>query len=196
MTPTDTPAAARVQAGHIPGEAGLWVMILGDMTVFGLFFITFAVYRIDDAALFAASQLQLNQALGLVNTLLLLTSSFAVASAVQALRAGRHASARRSTSIGIALGIGFVGVKAIEYGEKFAVGILPTTNDFFMFYFAFTAIHLLHVFVGLAALLFVRSRCTANVTTGGMSAVEGCGVFWHLVDILWVILFAIFYLHQ
>jgi nitric oxide reductase NorE protein len=196
MTPTDTIPAAQPQAVHIPGEAGLWIMIFGDMMVFGLFFITFAAYRIDEAALFAASQHQLNQALGLINTVLLLTSSFAVATAVKTLRAGHHDSARRATTVGIALGLGFVGVKAMEYGEKFAAGILPTTNDFFMFYFAFTAIHLLHVLVGLAALLFVRSRCTPNIASVAMGAVEGCGVFWHLVDVLWVILFAIFYLHQ
>lgn len=187
---------SKAQAGHIPGEAGLWIMIFGDMAVFGLFFATFAVYRIDEAALFALSQAKLNPALGLINTLLLLTSSFAVATAVQALRAGRPDPARRAATVGIVLGVGFVGVKAIEYGEKFSAGITPTTNDFFMFYFAFTAIHLLHVLVGLAALLFLRSRCTTAITPGGMNAVEGCGVFWHLVDVLWVVLFAMFYLHH
>lgn len=196
MTLNDLNTSSDHQAGHIPGEAGLWIMILGDMMVFGLFFVTFAVYRIDQSALFGGSQVQLNQAIGLLNTLLLLTSSLAVAIAVQALRAGRPASARRAVTMGIALGLGFVGLKAIEYGEKFAVGITPTTNDFFMFYFAFTAVHLLHVLVGLGALLFLRSRCIPSVTPGGLSVVEGCGVFWHLVDVLWVVLFAIFYLHH
>ena len=192
-----TPALQRPAPGaHIPGEAGLWVMIFGDMLVFGLFFVTFAVYRLDEVGIFTASQARLNQGLGLLNTLLLLTSSLAVALAVGRLREGRPVPARRAATAGIVLGLGFVCVKVVEYGEKFTAGIVPTTNDFFMFYFAFTAIHLLHVLVGIAALLFLRSRCTATVTPGGMSAVEGCGVFWHLVDVLWVVLFAILYLHQ
>ncbi|MFT4054123.1 MAG: cytochrome c oxidase subunit 3 [Novosphingobium sp.] len=193
---TDFTASHPAPGTHIPGEAGLWVMIFGDMLVFGLFFVTFAVYRLDEVATFTASQARLNQGLGLLNTLLLLTSSLAVARAVGKLREGHAAQARRAATAGIILGLGFVGVKFVEYGEKFADGILPTTNDFFMFYFAFTAIHLLHVLVGIAALLFVRWRCGTAVTRGGMSAVEGCGVFWHLVDVLWVVLFAILYLHQ
>lgn len=194
-------ASARVatpdrQRVHVPGEAGLWVMIFGDMLIFGLFFVTFAVYRLDEVALFMASEGRLNQGFGLLNTMLLLTSSMFVASAVSDARSARFDKARRNVSLGMVLGIAFVAVKAVEYGEKFAVGITPATNMFFMFYFAFTAIHLLHVIVGLIALLFLRSQCTPRSQPGAMSAIEGCGVFWHLVDILWVVLFAILYLHQ
>lgn len=194
--PSEMPKGAAPAQPHIPGEPGLWVMIFGDMLVFGLFFVTFGSYRLEQAALFAESQARLNQGLGLLNTLLLLTSSLAIALAIAALREGRQAQAKRATQIAMALGIGFVIVKAFEYSEKFAAGITPTTNDFFMFYFAFTAIHLLHVIVGLAALTFVRARCATPMTEGGFKAVEGCAVFWHLVDILWVVLFAILYLHQ
>lgn len=196
MNGADTRPASRPVAGHIPGEPGLWVMIFGDMLVFGLFFITFGTYRLSQGALFAASQAHLNQVLGLLNTMLLLTSSLAIALTVNGLREGRHQQARRTSQFGILLGLGFVVVKAFEYREKFAAGITPTTNDFFMFYFAFTAIHLLHVIAGLAALTFIRSQCTGPVTEGTMKAVEGCAVFWHLVDILWVVLFAILYLHH
>ncbi|WP_313805984.1 cytochrome c oxidase subunit 3 [Sphingobium sp.] len=188
--PASAPAGQRV-----PGEPGLWVMIFGDLLAFGLFFVTFGVYRLSQSATFAASQARLNQGLGLLNTMLLLTSSLAIAIAVKALRERRLNDARQATHIGMALGFGFVGVKTIEYGEKFAAGITPISNDFFMFYFAFTAIHLLHVLVGLGALTFIRSRCAAVPTANGYKAVEGCAIFWHLVDILWVILFAILYLH-
>lgn len=181
--------------GHIPGEPGLWVMIFGDLVVFSLFFITFALYRLDDAALFRQSQAQLSQGFGLVNTLLLLTSSFAIAVALKRMREGQGDRARRSANVGLLLGAGFVLVKVLEYREKFAAGIYPTTNDFFMFYFAFTGIHLLHVLVGLAALVFVRASCGVALTVGRLRAVEACAVFWHLVDILWVVLFAILYLH-
>ncbi|MEO0033653.1 MAG: hypothetical protein RIS94_3411 [Pseudomonadota bacterium] len=181
---------------HIPGEPGLWVMIFGDLLVFSLFFVTFATYRMADAALFAQSQARLNQASGLVNTLLLLTSSFAIAVAVNRLRSGEAVRARSAANAGLLFGAAFVVVKLLEYREKFLAGLYPTTNDFFMFYFAFTGIHLLHVLVGLAALAFVRHACGAPLTPGRFRAVEACAVFWHLVDVLWVILFAILYLHN
>ena len=200
FNPDPLPAAPARQAAaghgrHIPGEPGLWVMIFGDLLVFSLFFLTFADYRISEHALFAAGRAQLSQDLGLLNTLLLLTSSFAVASGLQALRAGKVGQARRATLAGIVLGLGFVAVKFFEYHAKFAAGLYPTTNDFFMFYFAFTGIHLIHVLIGLGALGFIRHSCQLPLTTGRLAAVEACAVFWHLVDILWVILFAVVYLH-
>nr|WP_087574916.1 cytochrome c oxidase subunit 3 [Sphingomonas sp. CDS-1] len=188
-----------VQHAHtkrIPGEPGLWVIVFGDLLVFGLFFLTFATYRLDEVALFSRSQVQLNQGLGLLNTMLLLSSSLAIAIAVAALREGALSRARLSTNLAILFGLGFIGVKIIEYSEKIAAGINPTTNNFFMFYFSFTGIHLLHVIAGLGALAFIRTRCNAPLVPNGIKAIEGCALFWHLVDILWVILFAILYLHQ
>lgn len=196
MITAEVAAARDKHAGRVPGEPGLWVIIFGDLLVFGLFFITFAVYRMGDVGPYARAQAALNQGLGLLNTMLLLASSLAVAIAVPALRSGEAGKARRATTGAILCGLGFVGVKVIEYGEKIRAGMTPTSNEFFMFYFSFTGIHLLHVLAGLAALLFVRSRCSGQPTSGTISAVEGCAIFWHLVDILWVVLFAILYLHQ
>lgn len=128
--------------------------------------------------------------------MLLLSSSLAIAIAVAALRAGTLRQARLRANFGIGFGLAFICVEIIEYGEKIAAGINPTTNNFFMFYFSFTGIHLLHVIVGLGALAFILSRCNALPTPNGIRVIEGCAIFWHLVDILWVILFAILYLHQ
>lgn len=191
MLATRNETAAR---GHIPGEPGLWVLVLGDLFVFGLFFGTIAYYRLGEPALFAASQARLDQLSGLVNTLLLLTSSWCIVQALHAARRGDRRAAPRWTGFAMVLGVGFVAIKANEYGHKVAAGLLPTTNDFFMLYFVFTGIHLVHVLVGLAVLALVRRGVARPLTAPQLKLVEGAAVFWHMVDILWVILFALFYL--
>ena len=181
---------------HIPGEAGVWILIFGDLMVFSLFFVTFADYRASQVALFQASQAQLSQAFGLINTLLLLTSSWLLAEALNAARRQAPHKAARLASGAILLGLGFVIVKIFEYAAKFDAGIGPSSNEFFMLYFAFTGVHLLHVLVGIGLLLFVRSRLSRPIVADGMKLVECAAIFWHLVDILWVILFALLYLHR
>ncbi len=182
-------------APHIPGEEGLWVLVLGDMMVFSLFFLTFTYYRGQEAALFAQSQKAMNQYCGIINTVLLLTSSWFVANALNAARAGMGARAQRLFSLAGLCGLGFVLVKIFEYSGKFHAGITITTNDFFMFYFMFTGIHLVHVLIGLAVLSYAHRRAgRAVLRPADLSALECCAIFWHLVDFLWIVLFAIFYL--
>lgn len=185
-----------VAARRVPGEPGIWVIIFGDLLVFSLFFGTFAYYRMGAPEMFRQAQAHLNQGFGLLNTLLLLTSSWAVAKSIGLTRAGQGAQGRRFASVAMLLGVGFVVVKVFEYREKLAAGIGPSTNDFFMLYFTYTGIHLLHVLAGLGALAFLRSRAIRPPEPDTIAAIEACGIFWHLVDILWVVLFAILYLHR
>lgn len=180
----------------IPAEPGLWVIIFGDMFVFGLFFGTFAYYRLQQPALFHASQAGLNQGIGLLNTMFLLTSSWFVANAVQASRGAKTRAASRWATGAILLGGCFVAAKILEYAEKVRAGITPATNDFFMLYFVFTGIHLAHVVIGVAALVLLRSRITRPISDARSALIEGCAIFWHMVDVLWVVLFAILYLHR
>ncbi|KPF81158.1 hypothetical protein IP78_05765 [Brevundimonas sp. AAP58] len=182
--------------GRVPGEVGLWILIFGDLIVFGLFFGTFAYYYLQQPDLFRAAQGELNQILGLLNTLLLLTSSYLVVKGLNAARRGEGVPAQRWTLAAIVFGLGFVAVKAVEYSEKIQAGIYPVTNDFFMLYFGFTGIHLGHVIVGLGALAFLRARLPNMAESQNFAIAEGCTIFWHLVDVLWVVLFAIFYLHR
>lgn len=192
----DMTTPSRTLAKRVPGEEGVWVIIFGDLLIFSLFFGIFAYYRIMEPAVFAASQAKMVQSFGLVNTLLLLTSSLAVVLAINAARDQQRARARRFVTLAMLLGAGFVVAKYFEYKQKISHGLLPSTNDFYMLYFTFTAVHLLHVCAGIGALAFVRSRVGRPLTPGGTAAIESCALFWHLVDILWVVLFAIFYLHR
>jgi nitric oxide reductase NorE protein len=179
---------------RLPGEEGIWVLIGGDLFVFSLFFLTYMYYRGGELAVFLASQRTLTLGFGLANTILLLTSSLFVAIATRRLRVtGKPAPGLYLAAM--ACGLGFVGDKALEWGDKFHAGIGFTTNDFYMLYFAFTGIHLFHVLLGLGVLTFLTFACRRpNAATSGLVLIESGAIFWHLVDLLWIVLFALFYL--
>jgi nitric oxide reductase NorE protein len=181
----------------MPGEAGIWVLVAGDLLLFSVFFILLLSYRANENALFGASQHSLDQFIGALNTLLLLTSSLFVALAIKSVRSGKQSARSAPALIATAglLGVGFVIVKGFEWSARFSAGQTVGTNDFFMFYFMYTGIHLLHVLIGLVVLtlLFLIARRPA-VDTSAMRLMESGGIFWHLVDLLWIILFALFYL--
>jgi nitric oxide reductase NorE protein len=179
---------------HVPGEEGVWVFIGGDLLAFAVFFITFAVARQQELAVFQSAQAHLDRGLGLLNTLLLLTSSLFVAQAVAAAR--RDDRRARPLLVGaMLLGSGFVLVKAFEYSAKIAQGFTLNSNSFSIYYYMFTGIHLVHVLIGLGVLGFTLSRFDRDGRMpGGVALIEGGAAFWHLVDLLWIILFALLYL--
>jgi nitric oxide reductase NorE protein len=187
------PAVAR--SHRVPGEPGVWVLIGGDLVLFSFLFATFLFYRGEATDLFAAGRAQLDQTLGLLNTLLMLTSSWFVASGVAASRQGREGIPQRCFALALACGAAFVVVKYFEYGDKLRSGVTMMTNDFFMFYFAYTGLHLIHVLIGMGVLgamtLHARAR---RASTLNASLVESGASFWHLVDLLWIVLFALLYL--
>lgn len=170
------------------------MFIFGDMMMFSVFFIVFAYYRQQEVALFQASRLHLNIEFGVINTLLMLSSSWFVASAVRMARAGRARTASFLFGGGFMCGFCFGVVKFFEYGQKFHAGITPATNDFFMYYFIFTGIHFIHVLIGMGVLVFL----SRHVRSGPLNAerirnIESGASFWHVVDLLWIVLFALLY---
>jgi nitric oxide reductase NorE protein len=188
------PAASGRADTHLPGEEGVWVFIGGDLVVFAIFFLTYTTYRAADMALYLQSQALLNRSLGLLNTFLLLTGSLFVAQALRQARKGAAVTAPLLLAA-IACGGGFCVVKAFEYGAKISAGITLNTNEFFIFYYMFTGIHLVHVLIGLGVLTYLWNRARTGPLDGAyVRLLEGGGAFWHLVDLLWVVLFALFYL--
>lgn len=190
--------SARARAplsGHVPGEGGVWLFIAGDLVLFSLLFATFLSYRGGAPEVFAAGRAHLDQTLGLVNTLLLLTSSWFVAAGVRAARRRAGAAPQACFALALACGLGFGVVKVFEYKAKFEAGLTPETSDFFMFYFAYTGIHMIHVVIGMGVLLamisYIRGRPPAAVK---LQHIESGASFWHLVDVLWIVLFALLYL--
>jgi nitric oxide reductase NorE protein len=125
----------------------------------------------------------------------MLTSSWFVATAVQTARKDPSEKTPLCFSLAFLCGLGFVVVKYFEYSEKIRVGITPNTNDFFMYYYIFTGIHLLHVIIGMGVLIFLaRISRVASVNDRTIRNLESGGSFWHVVDLLWIVLFALFYL--
>jgi nitric oxide reductase NorE protein len=132
---------------------------------------------------------------GLANTLLLLTSSLFVAKGVQATRAGDARRAPRLFAAALACALGFIAAKGFEYFELFGEGIALDTQLFFGFYFGLTALHLGHVVIGsvLLTLLTAAARKPLSRPTH-LAMVESAGCFWHMVDLLWIVIFPLLYL--
>jgi nitric oxide reductase NorE protein len=194
-SPSPEQPAVRNRAGHVPGEEGIWVFIFGDMLVFGILFGTYLYYRAKSVALFTSSQGALNTTFGLVNTLLLLFSSLLVVLAVSAVRQGRPQPASRLIAGAIACGLAFSVLKVVEYSDKVDMGLSPQTNNFYMFYFFLTGLHWFHLLLGLAVLayMFFSARRPA-LDAKQFGWFEGAGCYWHMVDLLWIVLFPLLYL--
>jgi len=188
-TPPSTPK-------HVPGEPGAWIFILGDMCVFAVFFTVYLLQRGQDPDLFARSQEELNRNFGAVNTIFLLASSLLVVLAVRAVRLNAHRHLAPYLFLGaIGCGACFIVVKAFEYHEKIAAGITPATNDFFMYYFVLTGLHLFHLVFGMAVLTVLwRFSLQGALSHHKLAFVEGGACFWHMVDLLWIVLFPLLFL--
>jgi nitric oxide reductase NorE protein len=180
---------------HVPGEAGLWVFILGDMTMFALLFGAFLYARQHQPAAFAAGRAQLSLAIGAINTLVLLTSSLLVALAPQAHRAKRPAAASRMLAGAGACALTFVALKAIEWTTLISSHPHLTNNHFFAYYFALTGLHLLHLMLGTAGLALVHRtfRRGSGQPRDRLIIEAGCS-YWHMVDLVWVLIFPLVYL--
>jgi nitric oxide reductase NorE protein len=180
---------------HIPGEPGVWILLFGEMSFFAALFASFLYYRGFDPAGFAEMQKQLNQAVGLINTLLLLTSSLFVAKAVHAARNANTVRAPRLFILGIACAAGFIFCKGFEYHELFSRGIAISDHTFYSFYFGLTVLHLGHVVIG-TILLTIMASATKRVLEKPvhLAMVESGACFWHMVDLLWIVIFALLYL--
>ncbi|MCX6398493.1 MAG: cytochrome c oxidase subunit 3 [Propionibacteriales bacterium] len=186
--------AAPATARRIPGEEGLWVFILGDMAIFALFFGTILVTRADDPTTFAAAQHELHPVLGIINTALLLTGSLFVIHGLRRLGDGTPAAARLFGAT-LLCAAGFAAVKAVEYTLLVNEGHTAGTNDFFMYYFVFTGIHLAHLVIGAVIVLFLFRAARQAAPGAGQSRFAECGaIYWHMVDLLWLVLFPLLYL--
>ncbi len=190
-----SPRPTKSRPGHIPGEAGLWIFILGDMTLFAAILIVFLWERRSDPVVFEESAHQLIQPIGAANTLVLVLSSYLVVRAVFAHRGGRYPHARRLVAAAVGCAAVFAGLKAVEYYTEISSGHTPSSGMFFTFYFVLTGLHLLHVIVGTALLLVWQSMLKRRRPwTGSQKVAEGIASYWHMVDLLWVAIFTLVYL--
>ena len=178
---------------RLPGVEGIWVFLGVDSVIFLLLFGSFVSARHADPVLFETSRQALNRTLGGLDTLILLTSSWQVALGIKALRHDELDRAPRFLLGGWLLGLAFMVSKSVEYGEKLVSGITPGTNLFYSWYFILTGVHLLHVIGGTTALVLVWSRAR-RYGSGARLVPESVASFWHLVDLLWIMIFPLLYL--
>jgi len=180
---------------RLPGVDGFWVFIGADSVIFALLFFAFMQDRYANPSTFEASSQTLDFDLGGMATLLLITSSWFAALAVQTVRRDEVVRASWLLLGGVLTGLMFVISKLVEYSKKIATGITPATDAFFMWYFVLTGIHLVHVLVGTSLLTYVWTRTRRRVYGSGNRTVLECVTsFWHLVDLLWIVLFPLLYL--
>lgn len=171
----------------LPGNPIMWVLIISELLVFGAFFVAFGVARVLDVETFRAGQALLDVRLGGANTLILVTSGWLAAKAVQRGQEGAGRASRLYLSGAGALGLAFLLVKGGEYAAKAAQGIDIETNTFFTLFYLMTGFHAMHVIMGVIVLAIVGwKNSPENLETGA--------AFWHMVDLIWLILFPIVYL--
>lgn len=193
MSGTASTSHEMTRTYRVPGAEGLLVFLMMDMLFFGLMLTAFAFGRVGETSMYDTSRRALDANLGMANTMVLLTSSWAVALAVRAAARGDTRTHSLGLLLAISLGLVFIAIKLHEYRTKIDAGISMVTNDFFTWYFAITGLHFLHVVGGLVALGIVL-RGSRVRPDGPLKSLESVGLFWHMVDLLWVMLFPIVYL--
>lgn len=192
-TPSLSPPMRKTPSAAVPGDPGIWTFLAADVAMFGLFFLIFASERVQAIDLFEQSRRLLDPNVGMVNTLFLLTSSWFMVGAAHAVRQRQNRQARRFVGLALLAGLGFGGLKLTEYALKIGAGITMLTNDFFTYYFIFTGVHFLHFAAGMV-MLVVLFRRLGRVREGHGLWTDSIACYWHMVDLLWLMLFPMLYL--
>ncbi|HMN73362.1 MAG TPA: cytochrome c oxidase subunit 3 family protein [Rhodoblastus sp.] len=172
---------------RLPGNPLMWVLIASELAVFGAALIGYAGARLRDPAGFLAAQNHLDRVAGVVNTAVLITSGLFAALAVEARKTERRGAARWRLLAAAGLGAVFLAVKFAEYARELTAGFDIDSGGFFTLYYLITGFHALHVLLGMAILAIVaRHDSLSNYETGA--------AFWHMVDLVWIVIFPVIYL--
>lgn len=185
--------AGRAEATHLPGQGSMWFFVLGDLWIFLCYFACYIYDRSQSPLSFLQGQQLLDQRIGAINTVVLLTSSLCVVLCVQAARARDARIAARFAALGGGLGVLFMLLKAFEWTTKIRAGLPSGTEDFFLYYFMLTGLHVVHVCLGLLILALVF-RELQSARAPRITLIEAGATYWHMVDTLWLAIFALLYL--
>jgi nitric oxide reductase NorE protein len=185
-------ADQNARARSVPGQPDMWAFVLFETLVFTGYFGFYLFYRARNPELFLHSQAQLDLRVGVLNTLVLLLSSWSVARCVQSARAGAYGAALRDVFITAALAAVFLFFKVFEWARLVGMGNGFDSNDFFTYYFFLTGIHFVHLLIGFVVLGVVVYQLRSPARRS-QELVETCATYWHTVDFLWVLIFALLY---
>jgi nitric oxide reductase NorE protein len=179
-------------SSFVPGERDIWVFVLFEALVFSSYFIVYLIKRVQNPQLYLQSQEQLSQNFGIANTLVLLISSLFMAQCVRAAREGKYRIAMRKVGLTIFCGVLFLCSKVVEWIIETRHGFKFSTNEFFAFYYFLTGIHVLHVVFGFVFLGVVIYQLRSPWRRSQV-IIETGATYWHMVDFLWVFIFALLY---
>ncbi len=185
------------QATHtVPGRMGVWWFLASEIMVFGGFLAVYILYRMASHGAWAAMAEHVSAPIGTFNTVVLLTSSLTMVKAFEAVDKDARDKARNYLLITVLLGVAFLCVKGFEYSHEISMGFTPLSGSFWSFYYVLTGLHGLHVLAGIIAnfclyIMAVRGTLWSKNCQG---RVEFAGLYWHLVDVIWIFLFPLLYL--
>jgi cytochrome c oxidase subunit 3 len=186
-------------------KIGMWLFLLSEILLFGGLFLLYSSYRYKNPLEFHLAAWELDRVLGTVNTLVLITSSLCMVLSIFFIQKGRRTLSAFFLFATIFLGLLFLGVKYVEWSVKIGHGLYPNSSHllgrskgevlFYGLYYSMTGLHGLHVLVGLFLLsLMLVLLCKGKLNENRFIPLENTGLYWHLVDIIWIFLFPLFYL--
>lgn len=205
MSSTEHTASAHVHRDDVGSRMGMWLFLFTELLLFGGMFLLYSVYRYQYADAFHIAAKELNTIMGAFNTAVLLTSSMTMALSIVAIQRDKKTLSVILQGITIFLALFFLVNKYFEWSAKIHHGIYPGSEEllskssgeilFFGLYYVMTGLHGLHVVVGMF-LIAVMTRMTwkGTIAHDNYVRLENAGLYWHLVDIIWIFLFPLFYL--
>jgi len=178
-----------------PGGILIWIILSVEVFTFLMAIISFMYQRTLDVELFNHSQQNLSAFIGTLNTIILITSGFFMAQTVSCLKKNKHKKANFYIILSIVLGIAFLVLKSYEYYHKIELGLSIRANMFYTYYWLLTGFHFIHVLLGVVLLLAMKYYIKAKrYHAEDMEDVETVATYWHLCDIIWILIFPVIYL--
>ncbi|MCP3868204.1 MAG: cytochrome c oxidase subunit 3 family protein [Gammaproteobacteria bacterium] len=194
MADDTTPPSTITRERYPPGDLAIWIFILAELAVFAVFFAAYAYTRMNHVELFNSYQENLDRGSAFINTLALITSSYFVVRAVAAIRDNDHRHCVGWLLAALGMGALFLIVKSTEFAHHLGQGITLSTNTFYMFYLSLTFFHFMHVIMGMVILAAVAWKASQGEYSHSQhTGVETGASYWHMVDLVWLILFPLVY---
>ncbi|MGD0947067.1 MAG: cytochrome c oxidase subunit 3 family protein [Candidatus Binatia bacterium] len=201
--PHTLPSAAHHD--YAGSKIAMWLFLFSEICLFGGLFLLYSAYRAKYPHEFHDAGNELNFVIGVINTLVLLTSSLSMAASITALQKGSRRLAMLLVGVTVVLGAVFLVNKYFEWMAKFHHGLYPNGPEllkrppgeilFFGLYFTMTGLHGLHVIAGMVVLSFMLALMARNrIRQDDYGKLENAGLYWHLVDVIWIFLLNLFYL--
>ncbi|WP_077284080.1 cytochrome c oxidase subunit 3 family protein [Cognaticolwellia aestuarii] len=182
------------QAGRIPGNIPIWVGILSELTEFAIFFVAYFVAKYYYPDVFAQGPQGLNTSLGVANTIILLSSSYFMAKAMMHIRLNNRGKCQGYLWLALSCGCFYLIVKTWEFYWNNLQGLSTSTNEFYTVYYYMTFNHFLHVGWASCAVLWVIFRLRAgHYSAEEHSGLEALAVYWHMIDLMWILIFPLLY---